>query len=210
MIRAGAQARSVTGAGWAGALAAVRALPHDGAMRSWLALAISSVATACGPTPPSPRAIGNQASTSAAAQAEDAETARLAALTPGHAPGVYLGAPLAAVSAARPAMRRDETDDVHVAMIDRGDGEIADYTYYVTEEGEQRLYEIIARYHDRATATRRFELDYRGLGAVADDQGLPTVTIDGLPFPVRAWQFDDKLVVIGVFPGSAWSLDEAP
>ena len=175
---------------------------------SLFVLALTSLAGSCargGHQAPSISNTSSASSTVAAAPARD--HGDLAALVPGQPPGVYLGAPLAEVSAARPALREQDDMDFRIVMVEEHVGEVAEYTYYFSTEGDRPLYEVIATYADQDTAVARFERDFRARGVAEPGDALAKVVFAGLPWRVEAWQFDATVVVAAAIPGTEYADD---
>ena len=77
--------------------------------------------------------------------------------------------------------------------------ELKEVTYYFDDDGENPLYEMIIEYH---SASQRDRVAASVLGP--PNEGEEWKFDSGEGFDLRAWQFRNKLVIIGVLPGTEW------
>ncbi len=90
--------------------------------------------------------------------------------------------------------RKEYIEDINDPSIER-------ILLYFDAEGNQPLYEIIITY--KSTAAR--DVDAKLLFEEPNFQGEEWRYQDQNKTEIRAWKFDQKLVIVGVLPGTEWS-----
>ncbi len=94
----------------------------------------------------------------------------------------------------------DASNDFRKVYLEqRTTGEPSNIVYYFDNEGNKPLYEIILNF-ESASTRNEYAADLLG----APNSGEEWEFNDVKPYPIKAWKFKEKLIVVGVVPGCEW------
>ncbi|MEZ4773178.1 MAG: hypothetical protein R3D00_08345 [Bacteroidia bacterium] len=116
---------------------------------------------------------------------------------------LYLGMPMKAAIAAHPGMKFDSDDDFRKSYIETFDSDgLSNITYYFDDNAEGSLYEFIIEY-DNAEERDAVAAKYLGKPNYEDNTEWLYDSREG--FNIHAWNYNSKLVIVGVIKGTEWS-----